>query len=153
QGDDDERALEQALLMQGSYLSFVASRTKAVKVLNYLADKGISRESTDHIRAPAGLDLHASSPEEIAVSILAEIVQTRSRKSPIEKPKTGIEEGQQGEDSRRPVAGGQAGPGESARSQLSRNYQEAKAPVKGETVRATDPICGMEIEPLRAKHK
>ena len=78
QGEGDEEALEQATLATGRgafYLSFVASKVKAGKVLDYLRQKGIAEETLRLVRAPAGLDLGAASPEEIAVSILAEIVQ------------------------------------------------------------------------------
>lgn len=80
QGEGDEEALEQAILTAGkgtAYISFVASRTKAGKVLDYLRQKGVPQEKLGLVRAPAGLDLGASCPEEIAVSILAEIVQVR----------------------------------------------------------------------------
>src|SRR5215469_376743 len=80
QGEGDEEALEQALRATGveaPYLSFVASKTKAAKVIDYLRQKGIVEEKLCLVRAPAGLDLGAVSPEEIAVSILAEIVQVR----------------------------------------------------------------------------
>lgn len=77
QGEGDEEALEQALKSAASYIGFVASRTKAKKVLEYLKTKGISAEKLALVRAPAGLDIHAKSPEEIAVSILAQLVQFR----------------------------------------------------------------------------
>jgi xanthine dehydrogenase accessory factor len=75
QGEGDEEALEEALKTDASYVTFVASRAKAAKVLQSLAERGISPERLNRVRAPAGLDIHAGSPEEIAVSILAEIVQ------------------------------------------------------------------------------
>jgi xanthine dehydrogenase accessory factor len=75
QGDCDEEALEAALKTDASYVTFVASRAKAAKVLQSLTGRGISPEELNRVRAPAGLDIHAGTPEEIAVSILAEIVQ------------------------------------------------------------------------------
>lgn len=77
QGEDDEDALEQALRTDARYVAFVASRVKSQKVLEYLREKGVSAERLREVHAPAGLDIHAASPEEIAVSILAEIIQTR----------------------------------------------------------------------------
>src|SRR5246127_2162000 len=80
QGESDEEALEQALRSNASYVAFVASRTKAAKVIQTLSDRGIDKVRLDLVRAPAGLDIQARSQEEIAVSILAEIVQlSRSR--------------------------------------------------------------------------
>jgi xanthine dehydrogenase accessory factor len=75
QGEYDEEAIEEALKTDASYVTFVASRAKAAKVLQSLTERGISPERLNRVRAPAGLDIHAGSPEEIAVSILAEIVQ------------------------------------------------------------------------------
>jgi xanthine dehydrogenase accessory factor len=79
QGEHDEEALEQALSLNVPYISFVASQAKAAKVLAFVAGKGIPTETISRIKAPAGLDLGHLSPEEIAVSILAEIIQFRKR--------------------------------------------------------------------------
>ena len=90
QGEGDEEALEEALKTDASYVTFVASRAKAAKVLQSLTERGISPERLNQVRAPAGLDIHAGSPEEIAVSILAEIVQL-SRSQAIEHIATAAE--------------------------------------------------------------
>lgn len=83
QGEGDEEALEAALETEVPFLAFVASRTKAEKVFDYLRGKGISPERLARVTAPAGLAIGAVSPEEIAVSILAEIVQKgRSQPQP-----------------------------------------------------------------------
>jgi xanthine dehydrogenase accessory factor len=82
QGEGDEEALEQAAASCATYVAFVASKTKAAKVVDCLRQKGVAGERLGQIRAPAGLDLGAATPEEIAVSILAEIVQvSRARVS------------------------------------------------------------------------
>ena len=75
QGQHDEEALENALGSEASYVAFVASKVKAAKILDYLKERGLSSTRLGQLKAPAGLDIHASSPEEIAVSILAEIIQ------------------------------------------------------------------------------
>lgn len=77
QGEDDEEALEKAANACALYTAFVASKVKAQKVFEYLRQQGISAEKLSKIRVPAGLDIHAASPEEIAVSILAEIIQVK----------------------------------------------------------------------------
>jgi xanthine dehydrogenase accessory factor len=77
QGESDEDALEAALQTGSSYVAFVASKTKAGKTLDTLKGGGIPADKLARVRAPAGLDIHALSPEEIAVSILAEIIQAR----------------------------------------------------------------------------
>jgi xanthine dehydrogenase accessory factor len=79
QGEGDEEALEQALKTEAMYVAFVASKTKAGKVFDYLKAQGIAAEKIKSVLAPAGLDIHAKSPEEIAVSILAQIIQVRGQ--------------------------------------------------------------------------
>ena len=75
QGEDDEEALEAALKTGASSVAFVASRAKAEKIRESLRQRGVAPARLDQVRAPAGLDIQARSPEEIAVSILAEIIQ------------------------------------------------------------------------------
>src|SRR5215469_7032058 len=77
QGASDEEALQQAASTGAGYVAFVASKVKAEKVLEYLCEAGVPTDRVSQIRAPAGLDIHAASPEEIAVSVLAEIIQVR----------------------------------------------------------------------------
>jgi xanthine dehydrogenase accessory factor len=80
QGENDEEALEQALRTEVRYVSFIASRTKAGKVLDFLARKGIAPDVLGRVKAPAGISIHALAQEEIAVSILAEIILARRSK-------------------------------------------------------------------------
>ena len=75
QGEYDEEALEKALQTSASYVAFVASKAKAAKVIQSLTERGMDKARLDQVRAPAGLDIQARSQEEIAVSILAEIIQ------------------------------------------------------------------------------
>jgi xanthine dehydrogenase accessory factor len=83
QGEDDEEAVEEALKTDAPYIAFVASKTKAEKIFDYLREKGISQEHLARVTAPAGVPIGAVSPEEIAVSVLAEIVQKgRSQPQP-----------------------------------------------------------------------
>ena len=90
QGEGDEEALEQAINSDAVYVAFVASKTKAGKVLEFLKGRGVNAGKIGRVKAPAGLDIGASSPEEIAVSILAEIVQMRaSAAKPAAKPVLG----------------------------------------------------------------
>ncbi len=77
QGEGDEEALEQALKSEAAYVAFVASKTKSEKVLEFLREKGMAQEQLGRVRAPAGLNIVASTPQEIAVSVLAEIIQIR----------------------------------------------------------------------------
>jgi xanthine dehydrogenase accessory factor len=75
--DSDEDALARVLETNAGYVSLVASRRRAAVILERLKQRGASPERLGRLRAPAGLDIGAVTPEEIAVSILAEIIQHR----------------------------------------------------------------------------
>ncbi|MDD9716058.1 XdhC/CoxI family protein [Dinoroseobacter sp. PD6] len=77
QGKGDEAALRAALSAGGAYVAFVGSRRKFATLRARLAADGVPPEALDRVKAPAGLDIKAITPEEIALSILAEIVATR----------------------------------------------------------------------------
>ncbi|WP_024506165.1 XdhC/CoxI family protein [Bradyrhizobium sp. ARR65] len=79
QGKGDEAALRAALATEGCYHAFVGSRRKMAALRDRLLAEGIANEMIDRIKAPAGLDLGAITPEEIAMSILAEITVERRR--------------------------------------------------------------------------
>jgi len=80
QGRGDEAALLAALAVDADYIAFVGSRKKAESLKASLAKRGISDKQLDKLKAPAGLDLGAITPEEIAISIMAEIVAVQRRK-------------------------------------------------------------------------
>jgi xanthine dehydrogenase accessory factor len=82
QGRGDEAALEAALALDVDYVGFVGSRKKAEALKERLAERGVSAERLARLKFPAGLDLGAITPEEIALSILAEIVSLRRRAQP-----------------------------------------------------------------------
>ncbi|WP_407178427.1 XdhC family protein [Bradyrhizobium sp. STM 3562] len=79
QGKGDEAALRAALATEGCYHAFVGSRRKMAALRDRLLAEGIANETIDCVKAPAGLDLGAITPEEIAMSILAEITIERRR--------------------------------------------------------------------------
>lgn len=76
----DEEALEHAVGLQPAYLALVASRRRRDQVLSTLAAKGVDRTVLGRVHAPAGLDLGARTPEEVALTILAELVAQRRGK-------------------------------------------------------------------------
>jgi xanthine dehydrogenase accessory factor len=65
------------LSIEAEYVAFVGSRKKAEALKAKLAAAGVAPERLATLKAPAGLDLGAITPDEIAVSILAEIVAVR----------------------------------------------------------------------------
>lgn len=88
QGEQDEMALKAALKAPLPYLAFVASRKKRDAVFDYLRSAGVSEGELSTIRTPAGIDIKAKTPNEVAISILAEIIQVvRSQPTQPEAPK------------------------------------------------------------------
>ena len=77
QGQGDLDALKAALDAKTRYVAFVGSRRKYASLAEKLAAAGFDQSAIDAVRAPAGLDLGAVTPEEIALSILAQLVQDR----------------------------------------------------------------------------
>ncbi|ANE57271.1 MULTISPECIES: XdhC family protein [Methylomonas] len=85
-GDYD--ALSQALHSEACYVALISSRKRAKLVLDRLAAEGFSEAKLGTVRAPAGLDLAAKLPEEIALSIISEMVAVRRGGSglPLSRP-------------------------------------------------------------------
>jgi xanthine dehydrogenase accessory factor len=79
QGKGDEAALRAAVATDAEYRAFVGSRRKMAALREKLVAQGVDAAAIDHVKAPAGLDLGAITPEEIAMSILAEITVERRR--------------------------------------------------------------------------
>jgi len=79
QGKGDEAALQAAVSIDAAYHAFVGSRRKMAALRAKLIAEGIDASAIDRVKAPAGLDLGAITPEEIAMSILAEITIERRR--------------------------------------------------------------------------
>lgn len=79
QGKGDEIALKMAVTVDAAYHAFVGSKRKMVALRDKLIAGGLDPAVIDRVKAPAGLDLGAITPEEIAMSILAEITIERRR--------------------------------------------------------------------------
>ena len=73
----DEHVLELAVCTEARYIGMIGSEAKNKAVLSHLLARGISQERLDKVYAPIGLDINAQTPEEIAVSIMAEIIKVR----------------------------------------------------------------------------
>jgi xanthine dehydrogenase accessory factor len=78
QGHDDEAVLERAVAARPAYLGLVGSRRRGEGVLGYLAERGADPGQLANVRVPAGLDLGRTTHQEIAVAILAELVQVHA---------------------------------------------------------------------------
>ncbi|MDG2426848.1 MAG: XdhC family protein [Acidimicrobiales bacterium] len=98
QGHGDEEIVESALAGRPSYLGVVGSPQRGKALLGYLSDRNISQELLDTIRVPIGLDLGRTTHREVAVAVLAELVQLRPSleapqgKEPVVVPITEVED-------------------------------------------------------------
>jgi len=92
-GNYDEDALAAALRTDAVYVALVASKKRSAAVLDYLRDCGLTAQQLARLKYPAGLDLGAVTPDEIALSIMAEIMQLRrSRPLPVAAEKAAAED-------------------------------------------------------------
>jgi xanthine dehydrogenase accessory factor len=128
QGIWDEEAVGLALTRDASYVGLVASPTRAAVVRDWLREETtIGDERIAALRAPAGLDLGAETAEEIALSILAELVQVRRGRAEFV-----------------------ASPGP-ATVAAGMPEQISLEPVVDDIV-LVDPVCGMTVERAHARH-
>jgi xanthine dehydrogenase accessory factor len=74
---DDMRVLRWAATTQARYIAMIGSKRKVISVVKELEKDGLSREQLDRIYAPMGLEIGAISPEEIAISVAAEMIAVR----------------------------------------------------------------------------
>ena len=77
QGKRDEPSLEAALATGAGYIAFIASERKAAKLRTYLKERGHDSLRVDAVVSPAGVEIGAVTPEEIAISVLAGLVKAR----------------------------------------------------------------------------
>ena len=77
QHKNDHVWLQKALQGEAAYVALIASHHRARLVLDYLVAEGVAEEKIARIFAPAGLDLGGITPEEIALSIVSQIVALR----------------------------------------------------------------------------
>jgi len=78
----DEKCLHFAVGTAAKYVGMIGSKKKVKEVKERLRQKGVSQQQLDEIHAPIGLEIDAQTPEEIAVSILAEITKVRRSGTP-----------------------------------------------------------------------
>jgi xanthine dehydrogenase accessory factor len=92
QGEDDEESIRKALETSCNYVGFISSLRKSGKIKEYLVQTELSENRINQLKTPVGMDINAKLPEEIAISILAEIVQLfrdPNRKA-VQEPDTAI---------------------------------------------------------------
>lgn len=134
QGKRDEAGLEAALATNAPYIAFIASARKAEKLKQYLRERGHNEARVNAIISPAGLEIDAETPEEIALSVLAAVVKVRRSGELAVASSQVIEE---------PATSSCCG-------------SESK-PIKETSETATiteaiDPVCGMSVNTATAEH-
>lgn len=117
-GNYDEDMLVEALQSEAPYVALIASKTRSEAILQYLNESNLTHEQIARLKYPAGLDLGSVTPEEIALSILAEIIQRRRQSPDIFQAKV-------------PTSG--------SSTALRTNFE---LPM----LEARDPVCGMTVE-------
>ncbi len=126
-GQYDEEALEQALRSPAVYMGMVGSHRRAEACREYLRTSGLTEQQIERLKAPAGLDVGAVTPQEIAASILAELVEVRRRGPLVNQEQTRF---------------------------ASEEHLESKdAILEHEPETAIDPVCGMIVEIATARHR
>lgn len=122
-GHYDELALEHALRAPMAYVGLVASRKRAAAIRTDLESAGLDEAALGQLRSPAGLDIGAGRGDEIALSILAEIVQHRRNREPLDWS-----------------------------ASVGAAEHEGEPPVP-EPATAVDPVCGMSVAIASAVHR
>jgi len=73
----DKTVLSQALKTDAGYIGMIGSRTKRDTIYRQLEKEGFTREEIGKVKSPIGIDIGAETPEEIAISIIGELIHTR----------------------------------------------------------------------------
>jgi xanthine dehydrogenase accessory factor len=74
----DKTVLAQALKSPAGYIGMIGSRRKISIIFGKLLEQGFTQEQLDRVHSPIGIDIGAETPEEIAVSIIAELIKVRA---------------------------------------------------------------------------
>ncbi|MEO0528513.1 MAG: XdhC family protein [Bacteroidota bacterium] len=90
QGENDDQAVLNALKTPAEYVGFVASKKKAERVKEYLISEGLEKERVSQLKSPVGLNLNAKLASEVAISILADIVNDFRNRAGIETSKESV---------------------------------------------------------------
>jgi len=130
QGVWDEEAVGLALRRDCAYVGLVASPTRAAVVREWLREETmLGEERIAALRAPAGMDLGAETPDEIALSILAELVQVRRGRATFV-----------------------AAPGPATVAGPGAGVPDAEAGPSVDEIVLLDPVCGMTVDRASARH-
>lgn len=132
-GAYDEDVLEHVLRSPAAYIGMVASHRRADSCRAILRDAGMSKEQLARLQAPAGLDVGAVTPAEIAASILAELIRVQRRHTQVIMTDDTL----------------------TGRDRLIASVPETDSaqPLKVEEATALDLVCGMMVDIANARHR
>lgn len=151
-GRGDEDAVVHLLAARPDYIGVVVSPKRMRQVRSVLGDLGVGADQVARVHGPAGLDIGAESPEEVAVSILAEIVAVgagkgvaRVTEEEASGPGAACCGGAGDGDGDRAGAGAVEAAGTAGRGAEDEAEYAAAAHPAGATGHAIDPVCGMTV--------
>ena len=81
----DRAVLKAALRTNSAYIGMIGSKRKREAIYQSLLDEGVPRERLEAVHSPIGVEIDAETPEEIAVSIVGELIKTRAERSRSER--------------------------------------------------------------------
>ena len=161
-GQRDEEAALTAARLEPAYLGVVASRKRFGQIRETLAAGGATPEQLDRITNPAGLDIGAETPEEIALSILAEITRRGRARRPDQDRAAAVTAGEKeqdpspaatvtetGQDPADAVTVAEIGQDPAAALAVAETGQ---APTASAPATERDPVCGMTVSASTASH-
>jgi len=145
QGQYDELAVDKALGTKAAFVGLIASRKRAQAVLDWLRDVDYTEEALARVKAPAGLDLGSLKHEEIAVGVLAELVQFNAARQPA-LAASAPDPARAPEPRVSTAAASPAAPDRNATAAPASASAQADAPGD-----AIDPVCDMLVDIASAR--
>ncbi len=143
QGKRDEQGLEAALSTGADFIAFVASERKADKLKDYLKERGHDGEKVDAILSPAGIEIGAITPEEVALSVLAGLVKERRQLGHVDTPSGHAEEATRNDTGCCGITQEQ--------EKVSTESDCCSSSAGGDRD-YVDPVCGMSVVPSDAEY-
>ncbi len=147
QGEDDEGSVLKAMRTSARYVGFVASKKKSEDIQAFLLSNGVSEERIGDLRSPVGLDINAKLASEVAISILADIVE-HFRKGNMSKALAS--------SSSSSCCSSSSDSSSSSSSSSSTGIEEARESTPEETKFAEEyyinPVCNVPVSKTSPKH-
>lgn len=151
-GHYDEDALEAALGTDAAYIGLVASKKRAGTVMEFLRGNGVSEDQLARIKAPAGLDLGRIAHEEMAVAVIAEIVQRKALAGKTPGAGGAVHKPREAGPAAAPVAATASSPPSNGAAAEPVVAPKSPAPAPDGPAEAIDPVCDMTVTVKGARY-